>query len=111
MNPVRVLVVPTMEGSAAFTQEWEWIVDEESPTYGGLVDYLRRLELAGVIDDWSADPIEGHKPWMMRDALVREFGSKLEDVEEGYEESSGGGGQDPVYRQQMTDAGRGELLG
>lgn len=88
------------------------VVRDDEHAWGKLVNYLERLQFAGVIDDWEAnevEPVVWTAPSVLNE-LMHAYDDDLEAKEAGYEESSSGGGDDPGYRSAMQDAGRGALL-
>ena len=89
---------------------WVFAVDEDDPDYLKLTDYLTRLSEAGVIDDWWTNEQVVTSASGVLETMADQYEERLAEKEEGYEDTRPSGGDDPSYRQQMNDAGRGALL-
>jgi len=88
-------------------------MDGEELAWSEMIEYLDRLTYARVIDEWDMEEhLDPETPGTVMAFLIRKYDGRLEEVEGGYELGGGSddGGDDPVYRKQMTDAGRGALL-
>lgn len=83
---------------------------DDEYTWANMVGYLQRLQDARVIDGWVGREIDVRSASSALYSLETKYSKDLDEVEGGYEDNPGSGGDDPGYRAAMNDAGRGALL-